>query len=60
MCEVRCEDKFYIFWKDWSCSNTSVSLDICGVCKGGIRIELPDEFLEEQRKKTDRLLDELE
>lgn len=60
MHEVWCGNKFCVFWKDGRCSGTVVRLDACGVCRSGILIELPDSFLEEQRKKTDCLLDELE
>ena len=60
MCDIRCAHKFCIYWKDWTCAKDFVWLDESGVCKCYMRIYLTDEFLEEQRKKTDSLLDELE
>lgn len=60
MHEVWCNNKFCVSWKDGTCASSCVCLDICGVCKSCILVELSDEFLEEERKKTNRLLDELE
>lgn len=60
MCKIKCEDKFCIYWEDYFCTNDCIWLDTSGVCKSNMHIYLTDEFLEEQRKKTDSLLEELE
>ena len=54
---MDCRNCFCIYWKNDYCILSSISVDETGGCTECIRINLPEELMERQRKKLRNFFD---
>ena len=48
---MRCENLFYIYFKDKYCTLDEISLDIQGSCTDCIYVDIENEYLDYEREK---------